>query len=264
LEHGQAIGEKLLAAKKLAGHGRWESWAEANLPFSIDKAERLMRLHKNWDRVKSAPEPILGIKAAIAYLTAENKRPKQGSPGSGQDDTEKDTDRKPTADRAGDGAVAARRAGASAKANSAQPTCPNCGCTEFDADGDCARCHEPHVGPQLKTKPEPEDVVDGEVEIVVEDEDELPSIRDFYVDPGEADFFCPEEPLDEDTLVRLEVQLESMERPLSLMLEHEAVAALSDHDPLKVGLTRLERALMEVSAALERKRPTCLDALQVE
>jgi len=32
----------LIAAKKLAGHGRWKSWAKSNLKFSIDKAERLM------------------------------------------------------------------------------------------------------------------------------------------------------------------------------------------------------------------------------
>jgi hypothetical protein len=71
----------------------------------------------------------------------------------------------------------------------------------------------------------------------------------------ETDFFCPEEPLDEDTVIQLEVQLEMMERPLSLMLEHEAVAALPEHDPLKAGLIRLERAMMEVNAALDRKRP---------
>jgi len=27
LEHAQAVGESLIAAKKLAGHGRWESWS---------------------------------------------------------------------------------------------------------------------------------------------------------------------------------------------------------------------------------------------
>jgi hypothetical protein len=26
-----------------------------------------------------------------------------------------------------------------------RPTCPNCGATEFDEDGDCIRCWEPHV-----------------------------------------------------------------------------------------------------------------------
>ena len=77
LEHARAIGEKLLAAKKLAGHGHWKSWVAANLRFSIDKTERLMRLHKNWDRIKSAPEPILGIKEAIAYLAAPKKQAKQ-------------------------------------------------------------------------------------------------------------------------------------------------------------------------------------------
>ena len=97
--------------------------------------------------------------------------------------------------------------------------------------------------PDHKAKPEPADEVVIEADATVEDDDEPQSIRDCYVDPAEADFFCPEEPLDEDAVDRLEVLLESMERPLSLMLEHEAVAALSDHDPLKVGLIRLERAM---------------------
>ena len=68
LEHAQAIGAKLIEAKGIAGHGKWKSWVAANLPFSIDKAERMMRLHKNWDRLKTAPVPIMGIKEAIGFL----------------------------------------------------------------------------------------------------------------------------------------------------------------------------------------------------
>ncbi len=93
-------------------------------------------------------------------------------------------------------------------------------------------------------------------EVVIDaDGDEPQSVRDCCVDP--------EEPFDEDTVIQLEVQLESMERPLSLMLEHDAVAALSDHDPLKVSLLRLERAMEQASADLARKRSICLDDLQV-
>ena len=86
MEHARAIGEKLLAAKKLAGHGHWESWVKSNLPFSIDKAERMMRLHKNWDRIKSAREPILGIKEAIVYLAAPKRQDKQDKPVVGDGD----------------------------------------------------------------------------------------------------------------------------------------------------------------------------------
>jgi len=37
-----------------------------------------MRLNKNWERIKSAPEPILGIKEAIAYLAVEKKAKQDG------------------------------------------------------------------------------------------------------------------------------------------------------------------------------------------
>jgi hypothetical protein len=151
--------------------------------------------------------------------------------------------------------------------------CSFCGFNEFDEDDDCVKCHEPRVWPRpeakpersakAKAKPEPADEVVIEADETVADDDEPQSVRDCYVDPAEADFFCPEEPFDEDTVIQLEVLLESTERPLSLMLEHDAVAALSDHDPLKAGLIRLERAMTEVSAALERKRPISLGALQV-
>ncbi len=32
-----------------------------------------------------------------------------------------------------------------AKPETALGVCPNCGATEVDEDGDCAKCHEPHV-----------------------------------------------------------------------------------------------------------------------
>ena len=118
---------------------------------------------------------------------------------------------------------------------------------------------------QVRAEPAPEVEIDEESDTADEDEadDEPLSVRDCYLDPAEADFFCPEEPLDDDAVDRLEVWLESMERPLSLMLDHEAVAALSECDPLRVGLNRLERAIEQVGSALARKRPICMDALQV-
>ncbi len=142
-----------------------------------------------------------------------------------------------------------------AETGSEKSVCSFCGFTEFDEDDDCVKCHEPKVWPRPKVKPDATDEVVIEADVTVEDDDEPYSSRDCYVDSAEADFFCPEEPFDEDTVIQLEVLLESLERPLSQILEHDAVAALSDHDPLKVGLIRMERAMTEVSAALDRKRP---------
>jgi hypothetical protein len=40
-----------------------------------------------------------------------------------------------------------------AKPETAPGVCPNCGATEVDEDGDCAKCHEPHVaGKDAKAK----------------------------------------------------------------------------------------------------------------
>ncbi len=214
LEHAQAIGEKLIAAKKLAGHGRWESWAKSTLPFSIDKAERMMRLHKNWDRIKSAPEPILGIKQGIAYLAAEKKKAKQDKLG------------------AGDG----------------------------DADG------RVEGGRTSEAEDDHESRIEDEDEDAVEDgaDNEPQSGRDCYLDSAEADLFNPEQPLDEDAFNDLESTLDDMEQSLADMLDHDAVASLSDCDPLKVDLIRLQRAMEQFSAGLERKRPIAEDEAAVQ
>jgi hypothetical protein len=101
LEHAAAVGEKLVAAKKLAGHGRWKSWVEANLPFSTDKAERMMRLHREWDRINSAPKRFLGVTDAIAYLTAEKKKAKQGNQAAGGHETKREAKANPPSGRTG-------------------------------------------------------------------------------------------------------------------------------------------------------------------
>lgn len=152
-----------------------------------------------------------------------------------------------------------------AKTGGEESACSNCGCTEFDEDGDCMRCHEPRMWPRPKAKPErsakakvkpdAEDEVVNEAEAAGEDEDEPYSVRDCYVDPAEADLFSPEEPLDEDAFEDLEGMLEDMEHSLGAMFDHGAVEPLSECDPLKVALIRLQRAMEEVSASLQRKRP---------
>ncbi len=273
LEHARAIGERLVAAKDVAGHGNWKPWVEAKCRFSMDTAERFMKIHREWNLLKSATVRILGVRDAVAYISAEKKKAKQDTLTGGKDDAVGATAGKRAADHGHDAADVAQQDDDTASACTAQPACRNCGCTEFDEDDDCVQCHEPRVWPRLKAKPErnakakvkPDttDEVVIEADVIVEDHAEPHSIRDCYVHPVEADFSCPEEPLDDDAVDRLEVLLEMMERPLSLMLEHDAVAALSDHDPLKVGLIRLERVIEQVSADLTGKRPISLKVVQV-
>ena len=244
LEHARAIGEKLLAAKKLAGHGHWKSWVAANLRFSIDKTERLMRLHKNWDRIKSAPEPILGIKEAIAYLAAPKKQAKQETAKGEKRGAGDTVSRRVVSPVSGD-AVVAQPDDHLASTCTVQVTYPDSEYSEFDKDGICVLVGDASEG---------EDVT--EADAAVEDDGGQQSAYDCYLDPAEADFFSPTEPFDEATADRLDALLDNMKWPLSQMLAHEAVAALSEFDPLKVGLLGLERALQQVSNDLARRRPT--------
>lgn len=39
-------GRLLIEEKKQVGHGNWEQWCESNLSFSIETAQRYMRLHR--------------------------------------------------------------------------------------------------------------------------------------------------------------------------------------------------------------------------
>jgi hypothetical protein len=256
LEHGRAIGERLSAAKQLVGHGQWKHWVEANLSFSIDTAERMMKLHREWDRLNSAPVRLLGIKDAIAYLAAEKKKAKQDQPAAEKTVTR--AERKQQPERGGDDSGGAGKPSTeTAKASIARPTCPNCGNNEFDDDGDCTKCLEPRVCPGPKAGAEPNDAVESMVDVVVEDEpaDEIWSVRDCYVDPGEADWHHPVEPFAEDVVEDLEDLQTDMEIVLERMLNHDVINSLSEHDPLKADLLRLQRAMEQVRAGLTCKRP---------
>ena len=54
-----------------------------------------------------------------------------------------------------------QRGEADSVADAIAPVCPNCGCREVDADGDCANCHEPGVAP-----PEPKKLRDAKGRLV--------------------------------------------------------------------------------------------------
>jgi hypothetical protein len=75
LERVRDLGGRLIAAKSLVKHGQWKTWAHDNLKFSLDSGQRFMRINREWDKVKAAPVPLLGVKDAISYLASLNKKP---------------------------------------------------------------------------------------------------------------------------------------------------------------------------------------------
>ena len=75
LERVRDLGGRLIAAKSLVKHGQWKTWAHDNLKFSLDSGQRFMRINREWDKIKTAPVPLLGVKDAISYLASLNKKP---------------------------------------------------------------------------------------------------------------------------------------------------------------------------------------------
>ena len=75
LERVRDLGGRLIAAKSLVKHGLWKTWAHDNLKFSLDSGQRFMRINREWDKIKTAPVPLLGVKDAISYLASLNKKP---------------------------------------------------------------------------------------------------------------------------------------------------------------------------------------------
>ena len=76
LERVRDLGERLTVAKSLVKHGQWKTWAHDNLKkFSLDSGQRFMRIDREWDKIKTAPVPLLGVKEAIAYLSSLKKKP---------------------------------------------------------------------------------------------------------------------------------------------------------------------------------------------
>jgi hypothetical protein len=227
---------------------------EANLRFSMDTAERMMRLHRQWDCLNSAPVQILGVKDAIAYLTAEKKKAKQNNQAAGGHETKREAKANPRPDRTGDLAAAGVAEDEAATASDEAP--------EVEANDEPQSFHERLADTVEAELSEPEESLDGDEFVVFVNEgtedhaaDELLSGRDCYLDSGEADFFCSDRPFEDDAIEDLEVMLSDMSRLLARMLDHDAIESLSDFDPLKTDLCRLQRAVEQVATALDRKRP---------
>lgn len=72
LKHAIAVGERLIEAKALVGHGKWLPWLIENCTFSERMAQNYMRLAKHQDEVKSKSATVadLTVRAALDQLTA--------------------------------------------------------------------------------------------------------------------------------------------------------------------------------------------------
>ncbi|MGX1107838.1 MULTISPECIES: DUF3102 domain-containing protein [Bradyrhizobium] len=65
LDHAIVVGERLIEAKPLVGHGKWLPWLKANCAMSERQAQKYMRVAK----AKSALGADLTINAAIEALS---------------------------------------------------------------------------------------------------------------------------------------------------------------------------------------------------
>lgn len=71
LELAKQAEEMLIEAKRLAGHGNWLPWLEANCRVSASMAEKYMKIAKGWDMLAAGnPEhvPNLSIRDAVKLL----------------------------------------------------------------------------------------------------------------------------------------------------------------------------------------------------
>jgi hypothetical protein len=50
LEHALQVGNDLIKAKALCGHGQWLKWLEANAAMTDRTARRYMRIARHWDK----------------------------------------------------------------------------------------------------------------------------------------------------------------------------------------------------------------------
>jgi hypothetical protein len=64
LAHAIVCGEKLIAAKRLAGHGNWLPWVAENLSFGERTATNYMRIARNRQRVSD----LRTVREALAEL----------------------------------------------------------------------------------------------------------------------------------------------------------------------------------------------------
>ncbi len=79
VEHAAEAGRLLVAAKAGCAHGTWLPWLEANVAFSVRRAQEYMKVARHWDELvaKNAGSAHLSIDGALRML-AEPDDPADG------------------------------------------------------------------------------------------------------------------------------------------------------------------------------------------
>jgi hypothetical protein len=82
ISHAIAVGEGLIEAKALVGHGEWLPWLSENFDFSERTAQKYIRLAKHRDEVQSnTKEPsYLAIDEALKHIGKANPQRVADSP----------------------------------------------------------------------------------------------------------------------------------------------------------------------------------------
>lgn len=84
IERARDVGQALIAAKALVGHGKFQRWLERNFSFSHETACGYMRIADNWDKLPEltpgAP-PGLSVQKALKLLAKprQSREPTKGS-----------------------------------------------------------------------------------------------------------------------------------------------------------------------------------------
>ncbi len=74
LEHARNVGQLLLEAKELCGHGQWLPWLEANCSdIGARQIQKLTKLAKNWNAIapRLTPDSQLSIEGALRLLSED-------------------------------------------------------------------------------------------------------------------------------------------------------------------------------------------------
>ena len=74
LQHAMAAGDRLIEAKRLAGHGNWLLWLRGNYWMSVDTAHIYMRIAKSRGIIEADPKRFEGLNILQVYRVCTRGR----------------------------------------------------------------------------------------------------------------------------------------------------------------------------------------------
>lgn len=79
VQQSMDLGDHLINAKALVGHGNWTDWIEANLPFGAAEARNYMNVARGRDSIVKAhgldPQSITSLRSALAVIANPKPEP---------------------------------------------------------------------------------------------------------------------------------------------------------------------------------------------